>query len=1561
MPTFAYVNKKITGDDFIKYMVRKKIVVLILVMSIIFSCSTPINAQQADNSNSLASVSDSLNKLGLLSGDGNGNYNLDSTLKRTEAMTFLAKLMGKNEYIQNNKDTLKKTKFKDVAETDWFAPYVGFCYSNGIVSGYGNDFFGSKDNTTEQAFLVMLLKLLKHDDIKWNDNVFKKAYEIGLVADTSYLSKTKDSKNSFTRGGAVSTMNTALTSKINGQNNSLLQALINEGAVNADIAKSLGYEIDPKTDTATDIAVKIDQILVVSSTEISVALSTEIKSVNKSNILIYEAGNKNNTLNIASVTTSGNNLKISTGTQVPGKSYNVELINIKDSKGNILTGLTGSFSGFAQIIMPPSGSTSPPPPANDPLSVNSITAINAKQIQIVFNKAMNEASVTDISFYEIKDKGTEIINLAQGAVIYNELTKTVVITLNNKISDRLTNLTTAKVTVKKGIKAIDGSELATNIGFNTYFEDFQSPKFLSAEATGVKTIRLTFSEPIYCGINTDNLAVENFSVSIDDNVYSVQKAKLSDNTITLSLEKDLLEGHVTVVVNTEDNGISDTIRDYADNRVIKTYLSFYYGYNPPPPPAIYSISALNAKQIIVKFNVAMDTASIQNISFYEIKDKGSDVISLASGAIQSLGTKTALITLNNNISDKLTNGTTAKVNVKKGIKAATGETISINTEFDVPVLDITAPFVSRAGVIGEKTIVLTFLELVYGGANTDILNTGNFRIKSDTDEFSVQNAKLSGNTITLTSDKILPEGELYVTINAAGTDASDAIQDYAGNKVPSKNYSFTYSTRISAKALSLNQIEVRFVSEMNRAAAENIIFYEVKDKGTDIISISPCAISYIDSTKTAVITLNDKLTNNTTAKLVIKKGIKTASGESVSENMEIDIPVSDTIVPYITTVDATGEKTIRLTFTEPVYDGSNKDILDIENFSVKHFNPKYVESAEFTGISLFQTFSYTVQKAELSGNTITLTLAENLVEGIISVTVNALGTGVSNPIQDYAGNISPKCSIHFNYIKTGSNFSQVTVKKAEENVVTLSFSKPVTAKDLKLFHTDKNIAANMSTPVSIDEDVFVNEITFKFSTKIPTGTTNFFLVNGNDPSCKMFNIYGEYVPDQTLVSEVVVDKEAPYVTATAINYNSYHFYKIYFNEEINTTVAMNSASYSFKTADDNLTIFFVPEMDDDNKSVKLNIPYRLLDNTKYKVVVKNAEDLFGNKIASDITFTFTTSDFTVPSVERNKCFTINSDGKIIIYFSEPMNEAQMLDKANYMVATTQGAIYASLGTEDTVSKLSDRSVILDLSTEVNLPNVKISSITDLSGKSLYASNLPVYLYAIDKETVKVKSADLIAKNKVKITFNCKLDTYSSADIKLTGVTEGAIRIQHVESIIINEDGNTEAVLVLDKDLSTDVKYNGYDISLVTKDACSSESVFGTKLSPSQSVDIRDKVAPEVITYDHDSNDLTEPVEKVVLSGGDILNSMVDGKVPKDTTGTITISYSEEIHSFSVMTYIVEGYTVTAVSNAANDSEVVLSIKANSDNTPARTTVRQVYSIYDYEYNYLLPDKAWTVR
>jgi hypothetical protein len=295
---------------------------------------------------------------------------------------------------------------------------------------------------------------------------------------------------------------------------------------------------------------------------------------------------------------------------------------------------------------------------------------------------------------------------------------------------------------------------------------------------------------------------------------------------------------------------------------------------------------------------------------------------------------------------------------------------------------------------------------------------------------------------------------------------------------------------------------------------------------------------------------------------------------------------------------------------------------------------------------------YTIQSADISGDSISLTFLESLAEGKIKLTINALGTETADPIQDLAGNKASEQDITFNHTNDGSIISEATVKTATQTSVTLSFSKPVTAKNIVLFHGDKTDLANSSASVSVNDGDFADELTFGFTSEIPEGATSLFLVNSPEPDEKMFNIFGEYVPDQELAAVVPGDTEAPSVVTTElIDINTF---VIHFNEKVSRSFAENTANYEFLTSNYYTTITFIPTLRSDGKSVELYIPKSLRDNTQYNVVIKNAEDLRGNK-ASDIHLTFTSGEYSAPSVVVDKCRAHNSDGKILIYFSEPMD------------------------------------------------------------------------------------------------------------------------------------------------------------------------------------------------------------------------------------------------------------------------------------------------------------------
>ena len=134
---------------------------------------------------------------------------------------------------------------------------------------------------------------------------------------------------------------------------------------------------------------------------------------------------------------------------------------------------------------------------------------------------------------------------------------------------------------------------------------------------------------------------------------------------------------------------------------------------------------------------------------------------------------------------------------------------------------------------------------------------------------------------------------------------------------------------------SLVRVVVSFKVDMDEASAASVSNYELKNNGTDVLAISSVELT---DAKTAVLTLTNanKLTNNTTAKLTVKAGIKTQDGRVLGSDAAFDVSVDDDTTPAVDdiTVEKVGDKALKLTFTEPVYDGINISVLDVNNFTV---------------------------------------------------------------------------------------------------------------------------------------------------------------------------------------------------------------------------------------------------------------------------------------------------------------------------------------------------------------------------------------------------------------------------------------------------------------------------------------------------------------------------------------------------------------------------------------------------------------------------------------------------
>lgn len=666
---------------------------------------------------------------------------------------------------------------------------------------------------------------------------------------------------------------------------------------------------------------------------------------------------------------------------------------------------------------------------------------------------------------------------------------------------------------------------------------------------------------------------------------------------------------------------------------------------------------------------------------------------------------------------------------------------------------------------------------------------------------------------------------------------------------------------VSVNTLNNKQLEIKFNLPLDKSSAQEEAYYTVKDKGIDekILTDYSCKLS--DDMKTVVVTLDstvdDCLTNSSTAKVMISKDIMAANGKKLNADKVFEIQVQDGILPTVKEITATGEKNIKITFSEPVYEGNNTTTLSNNLFAVKS-----------------GTYSYYVQKAELNLDEINLELGTKLIEGPVTVTVNDAGLQ-GNAIQDYAGYKVFKGEHTFNYVKDNS-VSVVSVKTAIGNKVVLSFSKPVKGSNIKLYHSVKNNEDYKSEATSAD---YANEITFTFNNLLQNGSLYLYLVNSGIEGEKIVDAYGIKVPDQVLTCTVEDDTAAPVVRHYIMNNNE--SIKIEFDEELDREVAQNPDSYSVKRLSDNEEVPFSVVMDDSMKSVELKYNYKLDDNTEYQLLIKNYMDIFGNANVSDYEHAFTTGDNTYPIVldsqqSDESCYAVAEKGRIFIIYSEPMNESQMLDKSNYQVSIDGGDTYNDLGNYDTIIKVSESKVQIyvknfECNNDSIAPFVKIAPIMDLAGKRLYGSVDSHIVEGIGPENVYIEEAQLVVKNKIKFVFNKKMGSTSENDIEFStyanATTSSSIRVLSCESTAVNSDGKTEMVLILNQDLSPDGRDEaGNEIFISTINDPSSESESGTRLEPNRHIPLNVMTPPETAKRYYDIDESTGAVPKVVAGG-----------------------------------------------------------------------------------------------
>lgn len=175
------------------------------------------------------SYADKLSELGLFKGTENG-YELESTFTRAQGATMLVRLLGKE---QEALEIELIGIFDDVPADDWVAPYVEYCYNNGITKGTGENTYSPEDVMNGAQYITLVLRALGYTETE-PETASETAKEVNLLSEKEALNMTKITE--LTREEMVYISYSALGVKMP-SGKTLIEKLVEEKAVKEESAE----------------------------------------------------------------------------------------------------------------------------------------------------------------------------------------------------------------------------------------------------------------------------------------------------------------------------------------------------------------------------------------------------------------------------------------------------------------------------------------------------------------------------------------------------------------------------------------------------------------------------------------------------------------------------------------------------------------------------------------------------------------------------------------------------------------------------------------------------------------------------------------------------------------------------------------------------------------------------------------------------------------------------------------------------------------------------------------------------------------------------------------------------------------------------------------------------------------------------------------------------------------------------------------------------------------------------------------------------------------------------
>lgn len=650
----------------------------------------------------------------------------------------------------------------------------------------------------------------------------------------------------------------------------------------------------------------------------------------------------------------------------------------------------------------------------------------------------------------------------------------------------------------------------------------------------------------------------------------------------------------------------------------------------------------------------------------------------------------------------------------------------------------------------------------------------------------------------------------------ANKETAVEFKDSKGNTIATKvTYVVTTATKIaSATANNLAQVVVTFDGEVDKTTAgdaDNYSIYE-RDSKTTTKNIKSAVVSADGKSVTltvakAGLTPTGEFTNQLPYQLSFNN-IK--AGDKILSVKDFDFTPVDAALPTAESVQALGNKTIRVVFSEPV------ESANPSNFLVD-------------GNSL-------VGNTKISGNTVIVKLYSALSDGSHKVTVTN--------VEDFAGFKSLSKELSFEVVKD-TTAPTVTVESATFESVTVKFSEPVdpdTVLASNVYWLQGSTKKYPKAPVQqISDDTFK----FDFSDNKIQYTTDLFVTNVKDYS-------GNAIAADTKVQVTpVLDQTRPAVVNAELNKDRKTI-TVKFSKAIEGA-SVDATDFVIKDADGKEVSKLKTATLTDSKTVTVVLAAGLTEGKAYTIEIAGINDTTTLKnVILPYSKQLTVEDKTAPVVDTANAAVRNTvSNSITITYPEAMQtsgDGSIVDRAKYSYYTAADGWNVLPGSVNVNSTPDGKSAILsfpDGIKVVNVTQVRVSLVKDVAGNLIDGLTATLTVNGAVAPTVGTVVA---TDNKtIEVPFNKSLlsSTVSSNDFT---VKAGSVELNVVNAVVSSSDASKVVLTLADSNkLNANGTYGtgGTAVTVDVKANASTSTPAGIPVAAATAQAVTDKIAAGV--------------------------------------------------------------------------------------------------------------------